>query len=154
MRVFWKLMYPFRLNHASSIKKVLSRTDRLLWMKSRYHKNYWWLFLASGDLSSCTAFTRYAWNFKLFWALGVDSRDAHICCNKGRTDFWGDHNIRRWISLTNSKVTTLGVPIRRLSATDPVSRNWRTSWYSVFLHGARILRQLRRHHASLKKSYT
>jgi hypothetical protein len=61
-----------------------------------------------------------------------------FCCDKRHTDFWGDRNIRCWTSLTTSGATTLGLPLRRLSSTQPVSRNRRTSWYRVFLHGGRI----------------
>lgn len=40
--------------------------------------------VATGGLSSCTNFTRYARNVKPFSAFCVDPRDAPICCDKHR----------------------------------------------------------------------
>jgi hypothetical protein len=69
----------------------------------------------------------------------VEINDAQF--SEGIVIFAGGHHL----------MISLGVPLRRLSTTQPVSWNRRTSWYSVFLHGARILGKLRRHHTSLKR---
>jgi hypothetical protein len=124
--------YPFRRNNALSVKKVLSGMNTCWeWYQETIH-NIDCASLSLGALAPALPLlgTHGTLNFSepCIWIHVTHP----FCCDKCRTDFWGDRNIRCWMSLTKCGVTTLGLPLRCLSSTESVSRNRRTSWYSVF----------------------